>query len=62
MKINKNTLIIIIITWWIHLFYRLCFVCLQGSVEYADLNGEQPETGQYHPESNNYPDLPVPVD
>ncbi|XP_051241154.1 platelet endothelial cell adhesion molecule isoform X3 [Dicentrarchus labrax] len=33
-----------------------------GSVEYADLNGEQPEINHYHPEVNNYQDLPVPVD
>ncbi|KAM9856646.1 platelet endothelial cell adhesion molecule isoform 3-T3 [Aulostomus maculatus] len=33
-----------------------------GSVEYAELNGEQPEINHYCPEVNNYQDLPVPVD
>ncbi|XP_044044731.1 platelet endothelial cell adhesion molecule isoform X3 [Siniperca chuatsi] len=33
-----------------------------GSVEYAELNGEQPEINHYGPEVNNYQDLPVPVD
>nr|XP_046258529.1 platelet endothelial cell adhesion molecule isoform X3 [Scatophagus argus] len=34
----------------------------QGSVEYAELNGDQPEINHYHPERNSYQDLPVPVD
>ncbi|KAM7009978.1 platelet endothelial cell adhesion molecule isoform 5-T5 [Tautogolabrus adspersus] len=34
----------------------------QGSVEYAELNGEQPEINHHHPEVNNYQDLPEPVD
>ncbi|KAG7238230.1 hypothetical protein INR49_031145 [Caranx melampygus] len=33
-----------------------------GSVEYAELNGDRPETGHHLPEVNNYQDLPVPVD
>ncbi|KAM7009975.1 platelet endothelial cell adhesion molecule isoform 2-T2 [Tautogolabrus adspersus] len=33
-----------------------------GSVEYAELNGEQPEINHHHPEVNNYQDLPEPVD
>ncbi|XP_067440388.1 platelet endothelial cell adhesion molecule-like isoform X3 [Thunnus thynnus] len=33
-----------------------------GSVEYAELNGEQPEINHCSPEVNNYQDLPVPVD
>ncbi|XP_011482365.1 platelet endothelial cell adhesion molecule isoform X1 [Oryzias latipes] len=33
-----------------------------GSVEYAELNGEQPETGQNHSDPNRYSDLPEPVD
>ncbi|XP_041820625.1 platelet endothelial cell adhesion molecule isoform X4 [Chelmon rostratus] len=33
-----------------------------GSVEYAELNGEQPEADHYYPEVNNYQDLPAPVD
>ncbi|XP_035515939.1 platelet endothelial cell adhesion molecule isoform X2 [Morone saxatilis] len=33
-----------------------------GSVEYAELNSEQPEINHYHQEVNNYQDLPVPVD
>ncbi|XP_030289731.1 platelet endothelial cell adhesion molecule isoform X3 [Sparus aurata] len=33
-----------------------------GSVEYAELNGEQPEVNHYHPEVNNFQDLPMPVD
>ncbi|XP_036965634.1 platelet endothelial cell adhesion molecule isoform X3 [Acanthopagrus latus] len=33
-----------------------------GSVEYAELNGEQPEISHYHPEVNNFQDLPMPVD
>ncbi|XP_060903440.1 platelet endothelial cell adhesion molecule isoform X5 [Labrus mixtus] len=34
----------------------------QGSVEYAELNGEQPEINHHHPEVNTYQDLPEPVD
>ncbi|XP_078146433.1 platelet endothelial cell adhesion molecule isoform X3 [Centroberyx gerrardi] len=34
----------------------------QGSVEYAELNGEQPEINHTHPEVNHHQDLPVPVD
>uniref|UniRef100_UPI0037E9161E platelet endothelial cell adhesion molecule isoform X3 n=1 Tax=Semicossyphus pulcher TaxID=241346 RepID=UPI0037E9161E len=34
----------------------------QGSVEYAELNGEQPEINHFNPEVNNYHDLPEPVD
>lgn len=37
-------------------------LCLQGSVEYAEHNGEQLEMGHYHPEINSYADLPEPVD
>ncbi|KAK2919465.1 hypothetical protein Q8A73_003836 [Channa argus] len=33
-----------------------------GSVEYAELNGEQPEINHYSPEVKDYQDLPVPVD
>ncbi|RVE76554.1 hypothetical protein OJAV_G00009710 [Oryzias javanicus] len=33
-----------------------------GSVEYAELNGEQPEMGQNHLDPNRYSDLPEPVD
>ncbi|XP_078146429.1 platelet endothelial cell adhesion molecule isoform X2 [Centroberyx gerrardi] len=33
-----------------------------GSVEYAELNGEQPEINHTHPEVNHHQDLPVPVD
>ncbi|XP_060903437.1 platelet endothelial cell adhesion molecule isoform X2 [Labrus mixtus] len=33
-----------------------------GSVEYAELNGEQPEINHHHPEVNTYQDLPEPVD
>ncbi|KAM3623915.1 uncharacterized protein V6R79_017027 [Siganus canaliculatus] len=33
-----------------------------GSVEYADLNGEQPEINHYHPEVSDNQELPVPVD
>ncbi|XP_073330765.1 platelet endothelial cell adhesion molecule isoform X2 [Pagrus major] len=33
-----------------------------GSVEYAELNGEQPEINHYYPEVNNFQDLPMPVD
>lgn len=40
----------------------LCFVCQQGSVEYAELSDKQPEISHYSPEVNNYQDLPVPVD
>ncbi|XP_074487158.1 platelet endothelial cell adhesion molecule isoform X4 [Sebastes fasciatus] len=34
----------------------------QGSVEYAELNSEQPEINHHRPEVNNHQDLPVPVD
>ncbi|XP_041640998.1 platelet endothelial cell adhesion molecule isoform X3 [Cheilinus undulatus] len=34
----------------------------QGSVEYAQLNGEQPEVNHLHTEVTNYQDLPEPVD
>ncbi|XP_056228001.1 platelet endothelial cell adhesion molecule isoform X3 [Seriola aureovittata] len=34
----------------------------QGSVEYAELNGERPEVSHHLLEGNNYQDLPVPVD
>ncbi|CAJ1053095.1 platelet endothelial cell adhesion molecule isoform X2 [Xyrichtys novacula] len=33
-----------------------------GSVEYAELNSEQPDTSHFSPEINNYQDLPEPVD
>ncbi|XP_054460964.1 platelet endothelial cell adhesion molecule isoform X2 [Anoplopoma fimbria] len=33
-----------------------------GSVEYAELNSEQPEINSYRLEVNNHQDLPVPVD
>ncbi|XP_051802318.1 platelet endothelial cell adhesion molecule isoform X4 [Acanthochromis polyacanthus] len=33
-----------------------------GSVEYAELNGEQPEISQHHPQDSSYQDLPEPVD
>uniref|UniRef100_A0A1A8M8F7 Ig-like domain-containing protein n=1 Tax=Nothobranchius pienaari TaxID=704102 RepID=A0A1A8M8F7_9TELE len=33
-----------------------------GSVKYAELNGEQPETSQYRAGVDDYSDLPVPVD
>ncbi|KAM9363447.1 platelet endothelial cell adhesion molecule isoform 4-T4 [Symphorus nematophorus] len=33
----------------------------QGSVEYAALNGDQPEINHFHPEINSYQDLPEPV-
>uniref|UniRef100_A0A3P8T565 Ig-like domain-containing protein n=1 Tax=Amphiprion percula TaxID=161767 RepID=A0A3P8T565_AMPPE len=33
-----------------------------GSVEYAELNGEQSEISQHHPQVNSYQDLPEPVD
>ncbi|XP_049427454.1 platelet endothelial cell adhesion molecule isoform X3 [Epinephelus fuscoguttatus] len=33
-----------------------------GSVEYAELNSEQPEINHYHLEVNNHQDLPVPLD
>ncbi|XP_037620978.1 platelet endothelial cell adhesion molecule isoform X2 [Sebastes umbrosus] len=33
-----------------------------GSVEYAELNSEQPEINHHRPEVNNHQDLPVPVD
>ncbi|KAK2815612.1 hypothetical protein Q5P01_026079 [Channa striata] len=33
-----------------------------GSVQYAELNSEQPEISHYSPEVNSYQDLPVPVD
>lgn len=39
----------------------LC-VCQQGSVEYAELNGEHPEINHYRPEVNSFHDLPEPVD
>ncbi|XP_071396153.1 platelet endothelial cell adhesion molecule isoform X5 [Centroberyx affinis] len=34
----------------------------QGSVEYAELNSEQPEINHTHPQVNHHQDLPVPVD
>ncbi|XP_027138906.1 platelet endothelial cell adhesion molecule isoform X3 [Larimichthys crocea] len=34
----------------------------QGSVEYAELNGEHPEINHYRPEVNSFHDLPEPVD
>lgn len=41
----------------------MALLCVQqGSVEYAELNGEQPEADHYYPEVNNYQDLPAPVD
>lgn len=43
------------------MFNGSAFVCQQGSVEYAELNGEQPEINHYHADVNNYQDLPVPV-
>lgn len=37
-------------------------MCLQGSVEYAELNREQFEISQYDPQVHSYQDLPEPVD
>ena len=40
----------------------LMALCQQGSVEYAELNGDRPEISLHLPEANDPQDLPVPVD